>query len=432
MSFMSPAAHLAATTALSTRPRGVYATPRADASNIAAVLAELKQTFETFKAENDTKLKAKADVVLDEKVERINSSVADLQAAVDTANLKLAALATGAGGQPQQSAEDRAYASDFAAYFKHGEKDNELKAAHRAGIRAAMSVGSTSDGGFLAPVEWDRTITGKVKQISQLRSVATVQTISTSGFRKVFTDRAVGSGWVGETAARPQTTNPQFVTLDYVPGEIYANPAATQQILDDALINLEEWLAGEVDAEFARQEGIAFISGDGVNKPKGILTYVTGAPNAAAHPWGAIPTIASGQAAKLTPDGLVSLIYDLQSDYTDGARFLMNRSTMGGVRGFKDSTGQYLWQVPLQAGQPSTLLGFPVVEAPAMPNVAASAAPVIFGNFARGYLIVDRIGVRVLRDPFTNKPYVNFYTTKRVGGGVLDPQALRVQTVATS
>ena len=429
--FIDPKGALMASAANVSRPRAIYGSVRADVSDPRMILAQLQQSFADFKAENENKLKAKADVLVDEKVERINASVSALQAMVDEANVKLAAMAAGAGTNPAnggQSQDERKYASAFTDYVRRGKSVEEVEAQQRVGIRAAMSVGSSPDGGYLAPIEWDRTITDKLKIISPMRDICSIQQISTQGFIKVFNDRAVGSGWVGEVAARPQTTNPQFSTVTYTPGEIYANPAASQQLLDDALINIESWLAAEVEAEFSRQEGLAFVNGDGTNKPKGILQYGAGST----HPFGIVPSVPTGDAAKLTPDGLINLVYSLPSEYTANARFIMNRSTFGVLRSFKDSTGQYLWQPSLSLGAPASILGFAVTEVAAMPNVAAGAIPIVFGDFERGYLIIDRAGVRLLRDPFTNKPYVTFYTTKRVGGGVLNPTTLRYQVVSAT
>ncbi len=435
MSFVESGALLASTIKAmeASRPRGVFANPRADASTPATILAELRTSFEAFKAENESKLNAKADVVLSEKVDRIDASVSTLQAALDAANVKLAAFSAGAGighnGGPALSEDDRVYATSFSNYFRGGDDEQKLKAGQKTGIRAAMSVGSSPDGGYLAPIEWDRTVTNRLKIVSPMRDICTIQPISTAGFIKVYNDRAVGSGWVGEVAPRPQTTNPQFSTVTFTPGEIYANPAASQGLLDDSIINVEEWLANEVEVEFSRQEGIAFINGDGVNKPRGVLRYGATDP---LHPFGAVPAVYTGSAAGLTPDGIINLIYDLPSQYADGAQAIMNRATMSKIRSFKDANGQYLWQPSLQIGQPSSILGYPIKEMGAMPNVAAGQVPIVFGDFRRGYLIVDRMGIRLLRDPYSNKPYVMFYTTKRVGGGITDPTALRYHVVGVA
>lgn len=322
------------------------------------------------------------------------------------------------GGQGKK-VKDREYSEAFRAHFKRGD------------VQAALSKGTDADGGYLAPVEWDRTITDKLVELSPMRQLATVQSVTGAGFTKLFNLGGTASGWVGETAARPQTANATFASLGFGWGEIYANPAATQQVLDDAAINLESWLAGEVQTEFARQEGAAFISGDGANKPFGILTYVIGGTNAAKHPFGAIAAVNSGAAAAITSDAIIDLIYDLPSAFTGSARFLMNRKTQAAVRKLKDGQGNYLWQPSYVAGQPATLAGFAITEDPNMPDVAAAALPVLFGDFKQTYAVFDRMGVRVLRDAYTAKPYVLFYTTRRVGGGVLNPEPMRALKIGT-
>jgi HK97 family phage major capsid protein len=242
----------------------------------------------------------------------------------------------------------------------------------------------------------------------------------------------MGSGWVGETAARPETSTPTIGSLSYATGELYANPAATQQMLDDSAVDLEQWIANDVELEFAYQEGIAFVSGNGTNKPKGFLTYATGAANAAAHPWGAVLATTVASASAITTDEILTFTYALPQEYTAEARFVMNRATQAVIRKLKDGQGNYIWQPSFQLGQPSLIAGYPITEMPAMPNIAAGSIPIAFGDFRRGYQVIDRVGLRVLRDPFTNKPYVMFYTTKRVGGGLLNPDVLKVLKMAAS
>ncbi|MBA4219093.1 MAG: phage major capsid protein, partial [Methylobacterium sp.] len=190
---------------------------------------------------------------------------------------------------------------------------------------------------------------------------------------------------------------------------------------------IDQWIAEEVESAFAEQEGAAFVSGDGVDKPKGFLAYPTVADTS--WSWGNIGTLKTGVAgafAAANPsDILVDLVYALKAGYRQNASFVMNRKTQAAVRKFKDSTGQYLWQPPAAAGAQATLLGFPVVEAEDMPNIATDSVSIAFGDFRRGYLVVDRAGVRILRDPYSAKPHVLFYTTKRVGGGVQDFAAIK-------
>ena len=242
------------------------------------------------------------------------------------------------------------------------------------------------------------------------------------------------TGWVGETDARPQTASPNLDALSFPAMELYAMPAATATLLDDSAVDLDEWIASEVELVFAMQEGAAFVGGDGVNKPKGFLSYPT-AVNAS-WSWGNLGYLVSGAAgtfaASNPSDTLVDLIYALKAGYRQNGSFVMNRKTQATIRKFKDTTGAYLWQPPAQSGGRATLMTFPVVEAEDMPDVAANALAVAFGDFQRGYLIVDRVGVRVLRDPYSAKPYVLFYTTKRVGGGVQDFDAIKLLKMAAS
>jgi HK97 family phage major capsid protein len=394
---------------------------RADAG-ASAIIGQLQAAFEQFKAAHAEQIagvnKQFDDVVTRDKLDKVNAHVGILQAALDEMNAKLA-NAQMTGGNAGR-VRDPEYTQAFAMHVRKGD------------VQAALNKGANDEGGFLAPTEWDRTITDKLIEVSPMRQICRVQTISTGSFSKLFNMRGTASGWVGETTARTETATATFGSLTYRVGEIYANPAATQQLLDDALVNLESWLAGEVQTEFAFQENLAFVSGSGANnRPNGILTYITGGTNAAAHPFGAILATNSGAAAALTADGIVNLVHALPSAFTGNARFVMNRLTMRAVRLLKDTTNQYLWQPSYQAGTPSTLAGYAVTEVPAMPNVEAGAKPILFGDFDQAYLIVDSIGTRLIRDPYTNKPYVQFYTTKRVGGGLLNPEAVKAQNVST-
>lgn len=412
-----------ALSAISAAPaRGIVAV-RADAGpgDIKATVDALNTAFATFKAEHTKQLedvkKGNADALQALKVDTINADIARLQREVDDTNVKMAAQQMGAGASGK-TVKDAEYTGAFNAHMKKGD------------VQAALNKGVATEGGYLAPVEWDRTITDRLIRVSPMRQIAQVQKISTAGFSKLFNNRGTTSGWVGETDARPQTNTPTFSPLTFTPGEIYANPAATQQMLDDAEIDLEAWLAAEVETEFAYQEGVAFLVGNGTNKPRGILTYVTGGAAAAVHPWGDIKTVPTGQAATVTADSVIDLITALPNEYTGEAKFVMNRSSQAAFRKLKDGQGNYLWQPSFQAGQPAQLAGYPIVDMPGMPDVAANAIVALFGDFKRGYLIVDRTGVRVLRDPYTNKPYVQFYTTKRVGGGLLNPDVIKALKVS--
>lgn len=394
------------------RPAAIAGSVRADASDPKAMIAQIAAAFEEFKTTNDQALKAKAeDSLVTQKLETLNASMDNYQKVIDDLNAKMAAQAANGVGDMEPTNPE--YVKAFKAHMRKGD------------VSAAMSVGTAADGGYLAPVEWDRTVTNKLKQISPIRANAQVITISGNGFSRVYNDGVIGSGWVGETAARPATATPGLTSLAFNTGEIYANPAITQTALDDVAIDLEQWLADEVDGEFAIQENVAFLSGNGVNKPDGILTYVTGAANAAKHPFGAITGATAAGAAAVTTDEIIDLVYSLPSERNQNAKFFMNRTSLGKVRKLKDGQGNYIWQPTYVAGQPSTLQGSPVVEVPGMPNMTTGLVSILFGDMAATYLVIDRIGIRVLRDPYTNKPYVHFYTTKRVGGGVQNPEYMR-------
>ena len=390
---------------------------------------EVMRLFDEFKAANDERLdeiaRRSADVVTEDKVERINAA---LTRRLDALTLK--------GARPSLGREHAAQAHD--AIEHKAAFDSYMRSGESTGLRAlemkAMSVGSNPDGGYVVPVEIEQAIGRRLTLISPIRAIAGQREISGNVYKKPFMTAGPAVGWVGETDARSQTTSPTLDALSFPAMELYAMPAATASLLEDSAVNIDQWLAGEVEQAFAVQEGTAFVTGDGSNKPKGFLSYTTVAN--ASWSWGNIGYIASGSAgafpASNPSDVLVDLIYAVNAGYRQNGVFVMNRKTQAAVRKFKDTAGNYLWQPPAQAGGRASLMTFTVIEAEDMPDVAANSYSVAFGDFRRGYLIVDRQGVRVLRDPFTAKPYVLFYTTKRVGGGVQDFDAIKLIKFAAS
>ena len=260
-----------------------------------------------------------------------------------------------------------------------------------------------------------------------------MRAVSGTVYRRPFAIGGMPAGWVGETATRAQTQTPTLDALVVPTMELYAMPDASQALLDDSVVDLDQWIAGEVETTFAEQEGTAFVVGDGNGKPKGFMAAETVAE--ASWTWGKLGFVtsgaASGFAASNAFDRLIELIYALKAGYRQNAVFVMNRKTQAEIRKFKGSDGHYLWAPPAQAGGRATLFNFPVLEAEDMPDIAANACPVAFGDFRRGYLIVDRVGVRILRDPYSAKPYVLFYVTKRVGGGLQDTAAIKLLKIAT-
>ena len=285
------------------------------------------------------------------------------------------------------------------------------------------------DGGYAVPHEIDALIARQLRDISPIRAIAQVVQTGSAGYRKLVTLGGTASGWVSETAARPETGTPDFAEIVPPSGDLYANPAASQAMLDDAAFDLESWLASEIAMEFARAEGAAFVNGSGVNQPKGFLAAPVSEDFDGDRPFGTLQYIGSGDAAGFgaNPDGtLIDLVHTLKAGHRQGASWVMNSTTLAEVRKLKTADGAFLWQPGMVEGQPDRLLGYPVVEAEDMPGIAANAFPIAFGNFRAGYLIAERTATQILRDPFTNKPFVHFYATKRVGGQVLDSAAIKL------
>lgn len=398
-----------------------------DGTDPKALFEQLQNSVATLRTEVENGLKGRVDNALfEERFGALNANIGNLQSALETIQAQVQAGIKPENGVIGDIPANPEYVGAFKAFMRQGE-DGTIKGGTHDGqpVRAAMSIGSNPDGGYTAPVEWDRSITQAMQQSSPIRENSEVITISTGqGFTRLFATGAPGSGWVGETAARPQTTTPQFVPLEFRVGEIYANPAITQTALDDSAIDLEAWLANQVRDEFGRQENIAFLSGDGTNKPFGLLTYATGAANEARHPLGAIAVEDAG--AGMDGDDFIKLIYAMPTErVTANTKLFINRTTIGAIRLLKDANGNYIWQPSLQAGQPQTIGGTPTVEVPGMPLDAVGNIIAAYGDMRQTYLVVDRVGIRVLRDPYTNKPYVMFYTTRRVGGGVQNPEYMR-------
>lgn len=317
--------------------------------------------------------------------------------------------------------------------YSHAFAERYLRKGLETGLEAlgikALNFANVADGGFAVPESLDRLVETKLRDISPLRAVAQVVQVGSADYKKLANTSGFGSGWVADNAARPETTTPGFAEVAVPTGELYANPAATQVMLDDAVFDVERWLADEIALEFAKQEGAAFITGSGTNRPRGITTYTTAATTDATRAFGTlqhIPTGVAGNFAASNPtDQLIDLVHALRPAYRQGAVFMMNSATLARVRKFKDLEGNYIWRPGIADGAPASILGYPVIEAEDMPDVAASSLSIAFGNFERGYVISERLGTRILRDPYSNKPFVHFYATRRVGGAVVNSEAIK-------
>lgn len=391
---------------------------------------EFMSTFEAFRESNDEKLaemerRMGADVLTTEKVDRISRALDEQKRAIDQLTLKRA--------RPILDREQAVLASEhkqaFDAYMRSGD-DRHLRALDTK----AMSYGSGQDGGYLVPPETEAEIGKRLAAMSPIRSIASVRQVSSAVLKKPFAVNGPAVGWVAETAARPQTNTATLAELQFPTMELYAMPAATATLLEDSIVDLDQWISAEVEAAFAEQEGAAFVSGDGINKPKGFLDYTKVAETSWA--WGSIgytlTGVAGAFAANDESDILIDTVYALKAGYRQNAHWVMNRKTQAAIRKLKDGDGNYIWQPPAGPGQNAMLMGFPLVEAEDMPDIGSGTTPIAFGDFGRGYLVVDRAGVRVLRDPYSAKPYVLFYTTKRVGGGVQDFDAIKLIKFGTA
>jgi HK97 family phage major capsid protein len=395
-------------------------------TDVNAAFSDFMRAFEAFKDSNDERLsqlerRGSADPLTADKLARIDRALDDTKRIVDDLALKSARPHLGTSThRPGASLQHKAA---FDAYVRKGDaatlRDLESK---------ALSIGSDPDGGYLVPDELERAVNRGVRNVSPIRAIAGIRQVSGAVYKKPFAITGAETGWVAETAARPETDTPTLAELSFPTMELYAMPAATSALLDDSAVDINEWIAEEVRDAFAEQEGTAFVTGNGTAKPKGFLDYTKVAN--ASWSWGNIGFITTGVAgafpASNAGDKLIDLVYAVKSGYRANGTFVFNRATQAVIRKMKDGDGNYLWQPAAKAGDASSLMGYPVAESEDMPNIAADSYSVAFGDFRRGYLIVDRVGIRILRDPYSSKPYVLFYTTKRVGGGVQDFDAIKL------
>ncbi len=392
----------------------------------ARAFEEFLEAFEAFKETNDQRLdeieqRGASDALVAEKLSRIEETLDSAKRAADSLALKSARPHLSGVGAP--SASQLAHKAAFDGYVRRGDALRLARIEEKA-----LSVGSSPDGGYLVPAETEAAVNSALKAISPMRAISGIRQVSGSVYNRPFSTTGVGTGWTAETASRTQTATPTLANLQFPTMELYAMPAASQTLLDDTIVNIDEWLAEEVRIAFAEQEGTAFVSGDGSNKPKGFLAYDTVAN--ASWVWNKLGFVASGAAgafpASNAGDKILDLVYAAKAPYRANGTFMMSRATVAAVRKLKDGDGNYLWQPANAPGEWPSLMGYPVAESEDMPDIAEDAFAVAFGDFSRGYLIVDRAGIRVLRDPYSAKPYVLFYTTKRVGGGVQDFDAIKL------
>lgn len=397
-----------------------------DVKDVEQVAQELQAKFDAFKEKNDKRLEAveQEKGKLAGEVETLNGKLSELDELKSALEEELKQVKRPTGGSQSKAASEHKTA--FIVFMRKG-KDDGLRELERK----ALQVGVDEDGGYAVPEELDRTILNLLKDEVVMRQEATTITVGGANYKKLVNLGGTASGWVGETDARPETDASKLGQIEPFMGEIYGNPQATQTMLDDAFFNVEDWINSELAIEFAEQEEIAFTSGNGTKKPKGFLAYASTLDPDKTRAFGTLQHILSGAAAGVTADAIIKLVYTLRKVHRNGAKFMMNNNSLFAIRILKDSEGNYLWRPGLELGQPSSLAGYGVAENEQMPDIAADAKAIAFGNFKRGYTIVDRIGTRILRDPYTKKPFVGFYTTKRTGGMLVDSQAIKLLQIGT-
>lgn len=389
----------------------------------------LKKEWEQFKVENDRRWKelqekGRADPLTEEKINKHSAEVGRLQKQLDEMQAKLSRPGVTPGGSEEERF-DREHKEAFGGFLRKGE---EKALAELQTKTNRVSV--TTDGGYAIPVLLERTIGDMERAAAPMADEVTTINASAETYQKLFRDGMAGSGWVGEEDARPATASPTLASFTPSYGELYAMPEATQKLLDDAFFDAEAWIADEIAQKFAADLDLAIISGNGTNKPKGILAYTLATTADASRAYGTIQRVQSGANSDFDGDDILNLIYSLRPQYRQGAKFLMETSIITKVRQIKDANGNYIWAPGFNQAQPAGVFNYPIIEDPNMPVAGAASNSVIFGNFKRAYKLVVIKGIRVLRDPYTNKPYVRFYTTKRVGGGVEDTRAVKVLQLA--
>ena len=316
----------------------------------------------------------------------------------------------------------------FAAYLRSGEEEG-LRDLPLEG--KAMSTAVAADGGYLVDPQTSDTIKSALTATASIRAIASIVTVESTSYDVLIDHTEMGSGWANEAANLSETATPQIDRITIPVNELSAMPKISQRLLDDSAFDIEGWLAGRIADKFARSEASAFVNGDGVDKPKGFLDYPT--VDEMIWTWGNIGYVVTGTAGAIDDgDPIIELVYALGAEYRANATFVMNSKTAGTVRKLKDADGRFLWSDGLSQGEPARLMGYPVLIAEDMPDVAADAMAIAFGDFANGYTIAERPDVRVLRDPFSAKPHVLFYATKRVGGAVSDFNAIKLLKFGTA
>ncbi|MDU1061626.1 MAG: phage major capsid protein [Leclercia adecarboxylata] len=395
-----------------------------EVKDVQEVAEKLQKSFDEFRAKNDKRIDGieSEKSKLAEEVDTLNAKLTELQNLKSDLEAELAAVKRPGGGKHSKEAAEHTKA--FELFIRKGRDDGLAELEQKT-----MNTVSDPDGGYAVPEQLDRDVIHLLSDEVVMRQVSTVIQVGTPAYKKLVDIGGIGAGWVGETDSRPATLASKLAEVNPLWGELYGNPQATQTMLDDAFFDVGNFLVNDLTEAFAEKEEAAFTLGDGVKKPKGFLSYTMAATKDAERPFGTLQNLAAKSATAVTTDELISLLYSLRKKYRKGASWMLNNNALEAIRLLKNAQGDYIWRPGIELDQPSMLLGYGVAENEQMPDMEAGASPISFGNFKRGYYILDRMGTRILRDPYTNKPFVGFYTTRRTGGMVVDSNAIKVLTM---
>jgi HK97 family phage major capsid protein len=426
--------------------------------SVTEAIDKINTAFSEYKRTNDERIEAikagKPTADLDAKLAQMDeaiTSMSEQKSRLEKVETKLArpGAFSGAGAsndEAKEVVEHRNAFFDWVRAPQDSERKSRLEQTHKAleakraadgrETRSTQAVTSSgAAGGFALPEIIERTIARLSVDISPIRSIATVRTVGSTDYKELFDVNGAGFEWVGEGDTRNQTNTPDLQEVAPTFGMASAKPQASEESLDDLFFNVEDWLTSSAAEAMAAGEGAAFILGNGVKKPTGFLAGPAPLATAdGARAFGTLQYIASGQAAAMptNPDLFYDIVYSLRARYRNNAQWVTSKLILAAMRKYKDAQNQYLWQPALTAGQPSTFLGYGITEAEDMPALAANAFPLAFGDFKEGYLITDRVGMRITRDEITTPGFVKFYVRKRVGGKLRNTQAIKLLKIAAA